>query len=88
LFIRSQSPLGTLYGDDGEIICAAKTKLEWETKAFATRQVDIANDFKWCYDGDERRAGTADQAKFQELYTFALHVYRTLRQRHDAYQCY
>ena len=88
VFIRSRSPSEAIYSQCGEIICVARTRLEWETKAFATRPVDIPNDFKWCFDGGEGGRDEAVRSKFRELCAFALYTYSALRQRHDALECY
>ena len=84
VFIRSP----TTYAEQGEIICVARTRVEWETKAFAARQVDVLNDFKWCCDGGQGEANETVRSKFQELCAFALHTYSSLRQRHDGHECY
>ena len=88
VFICSPSRSRATYAECGEIICVARTRVEWKTKAFAARQVDVHNDFKWCCDGREEDADETARSKFQELCAFALHTYSGLRQRQDAYECY
>ena len=87
VFIKSQTPISSR--KNGYIICAAKSRVDWDTKGFATRQVNIVDDFGWSYDGnDVNLKKEAANSKYKEMCDFAIHVYSKLRQRHDADECY